>query len=134
MLVTHDADVARHASRLVRFRDGRVIEDAERTCARVQRLPPGSAELLQEAHSLKGTAGLFGLRWVSAAADELQAAARESRDTSAAVARLAAAVAATRDELLSSGLASGPAPGERTRRLEEEAPHDLAEQTPAAPG
>ncbi len=31
VLVTHDADVARHASRLVRFKDGRVIEDARQT-------------------------------------------------------------------------------------------------------
>ena len=31
MLVTHDADVARHARRLVRFRDGRVIEDVRQT-------------------------------------------------------------------------------------------------------
>jgi putative ABC transport system ATP-binding protein len=31
VLVTHDADVARHASRLARFKDGRVIEDARQT-------------------------------------------------------------------------------------------------------
>ena len=31
VLVTHDADVARHASRLVRFRDGHVIEDMRQT-------------------------------------------------------------------------------------------------------
>ncbi|HEU4519247.1 MAG TPA: ABC transporter ATP-binding protein [Microvirga sp.] len=31
VLVTHDADVARHARRLVRFRDGRVIEDGRQT-------------------------------------------------------------------------------------------------------
>jgi putative ABC transport system ATP-binding protein len=27
VLVTHDADVSRHARRLVRFKDGRVVED-----------------------------------------------------------------------------------------------------------
>jgi putative ABC transport system ATP-binding protein len=31
VLVTHDADVARHARRLMRFRDGRVIEDGRQT-------------------------------------------------------------------------------------------------------
>ncbi|MGO4571172.1 ABC transporter ATP-binding protein [Microvirga sp. 2TAF3] len=31
ILVTHDADVGRHARRLVRFKDGRVIEDCRQT-------------------------------------------------------------------------------------------------------
>ena len=31
MLVTHDADVARHARRVVRFKDGRVMEDQRQT-------------------------------------------------------------------------------------------------------
>ena len=31
VLVTHDADVARHARRVVRFRDGRVVEDGRQT-------------------------------------------------------------------------------------------------------
>ena len=31
VLVTHDADVARHSRRVVRFRDGRVVEDGRQT-------------------------------------------------------------------------------------------------------
>jgi putative ABC transport system ATP-binding protein len=31
VLVTHDADVARHARRVIRFRDGRVVEDGRQT-------------------------------------------------------------------------------------------------------
>ena len=31
MIVTHDADVARHARRVVRFKDGRVIADDRQT-------------------------------------------------------------------------------------------------------
>ena len=62
---------------------------------------------MREAHSLKGTAGTFGLRRVSAVAGEIEAAARECGDVSGLVGRLEAAVAATRDELRQSDLIPG---------------------------
>ena len=42
VLVTHDAEVGRHAHRLVRFRDGRVIEDH-------RQIPVDARVLAQEA-------------------------------------------------------------------------------------
>jgi PAS domain S-box-containing protein len=85
----------------------RGIENAERACARLPTLPAGSEEQVREAHSLKGTAGTFGLRRVSAVAGEIEAAALEGGDVSGLVERLAAAVAATRAELRETGLLPG---------------------------
>jgi HPt (histidine-containing phosphotransfer) domain-containing protein len=67
----------------------RGIENAERACARLPALPAGSEEQVREAHSLKGTAGTFGLRRVSAVAGEIEAAARDGGDVSGLVGRLA---------------------------------------------
>ena len=85
----------------------RGIENAERACARLPTLAAGSEEQVREAHSLKGTAGTFGLRRVSAIAGEVEAAARDGGDVSGLVGRLEAAVATTRDELRQSDLIPG---------------------------
>ena len=77
----------------------RVIVDAERACERCRTLPADSKELLREVHALKGTAGLFGLQRIGAAAADVQAAAGDEQATSTSAARLAAAVAATREAL-----------------------------------
>jgi HPt (histidine-containing phosphotransfer) domain-containing protein len=55
-------------------------------------------------HRLKGSAGLFGLRRVSALAEEVEAAARSEAGL---VERLAAAVTATREKLAGDGLLAG---------------------------
>ncbi len=44
VLVTHDAEVGRHAHRLVRFRDGRLIEDRRQTPVDARDLAPEAAE------------------------------------------------------------------------------------------
>jgi putative ABC transport system ATP-binding protein len=44
VLVTHDAEVGRHARRLVRFRDGRVIEDRRQTPVDARTLAREAAE------------------------------------------------------------------------------------------
>jgi HPt (histidine-containing phosphotransfer) domain-containing protein len=62
---------------------------------------------VREAHSLKGTAGTFGLRRVSAVAGEIEAAATNGREVSGLVERLAAAVAETREALREAELLPG---------------------------
>jgi HPt (histidine-containing phosphotransfer) domain-containing protein len=62
---------------------------------------------VREAHSLKGTAGTFGLRRVSAVAGEIETVAREGGEASGLAGRLAAAVAATREALRDAGLLAG---------------------------
>ncbi|MDP8917546.1 MAG: ABC transporter ATP-binding protein [Pseudomonadota bacterium] len=44
VLVTHDAEVGRHAHRLIRFKDGRVIEDHRQTPVDARDLAPEAAE------------------------------------------------------------------------------------------
>jgi putative ABC transport system ATP-binding protein len=44
VLVTHDAEVGRHAHRLIRFRDGRVIEDHRQTPVDARDLAPEAAK------------------------------------------------------------------------------------------
>jgi putative ABC transport system ATP-binding protein len=44
VLVTHDAEVGRHARRLVRFRDGSVIEDQRQTPVDARALAREAAE------------------------------------------------------------------------------------------
>jgi CheY-like chemotaxis protein/HPt (histidine-containing phosphotransfer) domain-containing protein len=85
----------------------RGIENAERACARLPTLPAGSEEQVREAHSLKGTAGTFGLTRVGAIAGEVEEAARSGHEVSELVGRLAAAVAATREELRAAKLVLG---------------------------
>ncbi len=77
----------------------RAVEDAERGCLLLEALPAGSAELLEEAHKLKGVADLFGLAGVGGAAAEVEALARGGGDVSGPVGRLAGTVAATRAAL-----------------------------------
>jgi response regulator RpfG family c-di-GMP phosphodiesterase len=101
----------------------RVVADTERCCERMGACPSGSPEQLEEAHRLKGTAGLFGLRRVSAAAAEVEARARGGQGTAEAMARLAAAIAATRDELAAAHEVSRGSPeGGPIRPLEKEVP------------
>lgn len=100
----------------------RVVEDTERSCERLVSLPAGSPEQLDELHRLKGTVGLFGLKRVSAAAQEAQAEVRSDRDASQALARLAAAIAATRNELTLHARAGEPLRGDPARPLAKEVP------------
>jgi PAS domain S-box-containing protein len=82
----------------------RAVADAERSRVLLGRLPAGSAEVLEEAHKLKGVARLFGLTRIGTTAGEVEATARHGGDVSASVDRLAGAVAATRAALRAAGL------------------------------
>ena len=74
----------------------RSIGDAERTCERMATLPQGSEDLRREAHSLKGTAGTFGLMRISQIAAGIEEKARDGGGIEPLLADLKDAVAATR--------------------------------------
>jgi CheY-like chemotaxis protein len=82
---------------------GRALAEVERGRARMRELPEGSAELAEEAHRVKGAAGLYGLARVGMLAGEVEVAARDGRAVAGLVERLGEAVAATREALHGSG-------------------------------
>jgi HPt (histidine-containing phosphotransfer) domain-containing protein len=86
---------------------GRALAEVERGCARLRELPAGSPELAEEAHRVKGAAGLYGLKRVSVLAGEVEAAARESHEVAGLMERLGEAVTATREALHASGHLAG---------------------------
>lgn len=79
----------------------RFVEDAERSCELLRASPAAPAELLEQAHRLKGTAGLLGLERIAAAAGAVEAAARTGLDPAGPLDRLASAV---RESLRDGGL------------------------------
>jgi HPt (histidine-containing phosphotransfer) domain-containing protein len=83
---------------------GRAAESAAKACERLGTLPAGSEELVREAHSLKGSAGSFGLRAISTIAGQIEAAAGRGEEVLDLVGRLREAVAATREQLRTAGL------------------------------
>ena len=87
---------------------GEALAEAERGCARLRALPAGSAGLAEEAHRVRGAAGLYGLARVGVLAGEVEAAARAGREVAGLVERLDGAVAATREALHEAGLADDP--------------------------
>jgi CheY-like chemotaxis protein len=78
------------------------LQEAEQAIGRLERLSADPAALVREAHTLKGTAGLFGLKRISALAGEIEVAARDGRDISDFIGRLRQVSTATRAELASS--------------------------------
>ncbi|HEX2528771.1 MAG TPA: ATP-binding protein [Geminicoccus sp.] len=105
-----------------------VIEEALRVCAQLRLAPASPEEMRQEAHKLKGTAGLFGLRRIRLAAIELHAAASKPDEVPKALDHLSAAVDATRDELADSGLIVGEAGQAGADRTGEGGPEDGSDQ------
>ncbi|WP_051329202.1 ATP-binding protein [Geminicoccus roseus] len=81
-----------------------VIEDAERIWARLAEGPLPAEVQAAEAHKLKGSSGLFGLKRIREAADRLLDASSRGLDSREALDSLARAVAATRTELQLAGL------------------------------
>ena len=78
---------------------GRALAEAERGCARLRALPAGSAALAEEAHRLRGVAGLYGLERVGVLAGAVEAAARGGGEVASLLERLVVAVTATREAL-----------------------------------
>src|SRR4051794_6971941 len=79
-----------------------------------------SAAIVREAHSLKGSAGLFGLRQISTIAGEIVSAAKEGSDVLPLLHELRLSVIDTRAELHISGLMSLPGAdihGEKERKV-----------------
>jgi CheY-like chemotaxis protein len=81
----------------------RAIHDAEQVCKRLEGPSVSTAELVHEAHSLKGVSATLGLGRISALAADIEAAARDGRDVAELVKWLREAVVATDAELRACG-------------------------------
>ena len=80
----------------------RALDHGVRACGRMAALPKGADELVREAHSLRGAAGMVGLRKISELAAEIEAEKRVGQGQDLA-AELRELVAATRQRLAASG-------------------------------
>ena len=87
-------DIPDQLGRLIK--DG--IADAERACECLRNLPVGSEDIVREAHSLKGSSGMLGMRRVSQLAGDIEAGARDGTPVADLIAELKETVIATRAE------------------------------------
>jgi CheY-like chemotaxis protein len=90
---------------------GDATAEADKSYEKLRAWRGTADELAREAHSLKGTSGLFGLARISTIAGEIEAAARAGGDITEFIRDLGEAVSATSVELHASSSALSVSPG-----------------------